>query len=167
MPPPSPSTAPEVAPFRYYLRVRYHECDAQRVVFNGHYGTYVDMALTEYLNALLPDRHGADQVAPDGSKLEFQLVRPVIEWKAPAVYNDVVEIAAWCERVGTTSFVMRYEMRLPRRAGAVSADPFVTAETVNVVVDGVTWKKKPIDAELRARLLTGAPGVRIDQAGHL
>ena len=42
-------------PFRYYLRVRYNECDAQRVVFNGHYGTYVDMAVTECENALKLD----------------------------------------------------------------------------------------------------------------
>ena len=26
------------APFRYYLRVRYQECDAQHVVFNARYG---------------------------------------------------------------------------------------------------------------------------------
>lgn len=31
-------------PFRYYLRVRYGECDAQKVVFNARYGDYVDLA---------------------------------------------------------------------------------------------------------------------------
>src|SRR5690606_17569539 len=114
---------------------------AQRVVFNGNYGTYVDMALTEFLNALLPDRHSA----PDGNgvALEFQLVRQVIEWSAPARFNDVVEISTWCERVGTTSFVMRFALRKPG-----DEEPFVIAETVNVVMDGRTWTKATIDADL-------------------
>ena len=33
-------------PFRYYLRVRYIECDAQKVVFNSRYGEYVDVSIT-------------------------------------------------------------------------------------------------------------------------
>ena len=156
------------APFRYNLRVRYHECDAQRVVFNGHYGTYVDMALTEFLNALLPGRHdrsppvSASASPASGQGLEFQLVRQVIEWAAPARFNDVVEISAWCERVGTTSFVMRYALRKPGEA-----EPFVTAETVNVVLDGHSWTKVTIPPALRAQLLTGVPGVHIDHAGYL
>ena len=31
----------QITPFRYYLRVRYIECDAQKVVFNSRYGEYV------------------------------------------------------------------------------------------------------------------------------
>ena len=42
------------APFRYYLRVRYQECDAQHVVFNARYGDYVDLACFEFLRAALP-----------------------------------------------------------------------------------------------------------------
>lgn len=155
-------SSPAKPPFRYYLRVRYHECDAQRVVFNGNYGTYVDMALTEFLTTLLPDRHVNATVRPGETPLEFQLVRQLIEWTGPARFNDIVEISAWCERVGTTSFVMRFELR---KAG--EPKPFVTAETVNVVMDGRTWVKNPIDPPLRAKLLTGAPGLRIDHAGYL
>ena len=29
-----------ITPFRYYLRVRYQECDPQHVVFNARYGDY-------------------------------------------------------------------------------------------------------------------------------
>jgi acyl-CoA thioester hydrolase len=158
----SQSSKPKSSRFRYYLRVRYHECDTQRVVFNGNYGTFVDMALTEFLTALLPDRHSHAGHVVDGAVLEFQLVRQVIEWTAPARFNDVVEIAAWCERVGTTSFVMRYELRKPGED-----QPFVTAETVNVVMDGRTWTKMAVGPELREKLLAGAPGVQIDHAGYL
>ena len=34
-------------PFRHRLRVRYHECDPQGVVFNANYLAYFDIALTE------------------------------------------------------------------------------------------------------------------------
>ena len=38
-------------PFRFYLRVRYGECDAQKVVFNSRYGEYVDVGVNEFLRA--------------------------------------------------------------------------------------------------------------------
>jgi len=37
--------------FRYYLRVRYIECDAQKVVFNSRYSEYVDVSINEFLRA--------------------------------------------------------------------------------------------------------------------
>ena len=144
-------------PFRYYLRVRYGECDMQRVVFNGHYGTYVDLACTEFLTAILPNRHDLTS-----GKFEFQLVRQVIEWTAPARFAEVIEITVRCARVGTTSFHLAFEFRKPGEPA-----PFVTAQTVNVLVDGQTWKKTPIGAALKERLETGAPGLCIDHAGYL
>jgi acyl-CoA thioester hydrolase len=41
-------------PFRYYLRVRYQECDPQHVVFNARYGDYADLACFELMRAALP-----------------------------------------------------------------------------------------------------------------
>ena len=38
--------------FRYFLRVRYSECDAQKVVFNARYGDYIDLAVLEFLKAI-------------------------------------------------------------------------------------------------------------------
>ena len=40
--------------FRYYVRVRYQDCDAQHVVFNARYGDYIDLACFEFLRAALP-----------------------------------------------------------------------------------------------------------------
>ena len=34
-------------PFRHSLRVRYHECDPQGIVFNANYLAYHDIAVTE------------------------------------------------------------------------------------------------------------------------
>ena len=62
--------------FRYYLRVRYIECDAQKVVFNSRYGEYVDVSITEFLRAA-----GVLDEFLEGA-LDFQLVKQTIEWKA-------------------------------------------------------------------------------------
>src|SRR5262245_38413749 len=40
--------ASDAIPFRFLLRVRYGEVDAQKVVFNARWGDYVDLAVTEY-----------------------------------------------------------------------------------------------------------------------
>ena len=68
--------------FRYYLRVRYGECDAQRVVFNSRYSEYVDIATSEFLRAL---GFGEAFICGD---LDFQLVKQTIEWKAAARTNS-------------------------------------------------------------------------------
>ena len=111
--------------FRYYLRVRYQECDAQHVVFNARYGDYIDLACFEFLRAALP--RPTDMF--DGT-FEIQTVRQAIEWKAPARFDDVLEISVWASRLGTTSFTLSFELR---RAG--EADALVTSETVYVHVD--------------------------------
>ena len=38
--------------FFHPLRVRWAEVDPQSIVFNGHYLTYADVAITEYFRAL-------------------------------------------------------------------------------------------------------------------
>jgi acyl-CoA thioester hydrolase len=144
-------------PFRYYLRVRYQDCDAQHVVFNARYADYVDLACFEFLRAALP----RPTDVYDGT-FECQTVRQVIEWKAPARLDDVLEVAMRASRIGTTSFTLSAEMR---RAGA--ADPLVTTETVYVHVDAKTFGKQEIPSVMRAALETGAAGKVTDHAGYL
>ncbi|MEQ9510770.1 MAG: hotdog domain-containing protein, partial [Alloalcanivorax xenomutans] len=74
-------------PFRYRLRVRYSECDAQHVVFNARYGDYVDLAMTEFMRAL-----GRDYGALLARGLDNQVVKLTLEWKASARFDDVLEI---------------------------------------------------------------------------
>ena len=143
-------------PFRYYLRVRYQECDAQRVVFNARYGDYIDLASFEFLRAALP----APEALFDG-RFETQTVRQVVEWKAPARFDDVLEVCVRTTRVGATSFTLSYEIR---RAGAEKV--LVTCETVYVHVDAA-YRKRPIAPEMRAALQEGAAGKSIDHAAYL
>ena len=143
--------------FRYYVRVRYQECDAQHVVFNARYGDYIDLACFEFLRAALP---GPRDVF-DGT-FEGQTVRQVIEWKAPARFDDVLEISVWAGRIGTTSFTLNFELR---RAG--EGELLATSETVYVHVDAKTFAKREIEPRMRAALEAGARGKSVDHAGYL
>jgi acyl-CoA thioester hydrolase len=145
-------------PFRYYLRVRYGECDAQKVVFNARYGDYVDLASGEFFRAL-----GYGEELASG-ELDFQLVKQTFEWKAPARFDQVLEIAVSAKHVGNTSFTLLAEFRI---AGADQAQVIVTAETVYVLVAQHTLNKTPIPPPLRAAMEKGAPGIVTDHAGYL
>jgi acyl-CoA thioester hydrolase len=145
------------APFRYYLRVRYQDCDAQHVVFNSRYSEYADIACFEFLRAALP--RPTDGM--DGT-FECQTVRQVLEWKSPARFDDVLEVSAWVSRIGTTSFTLVTEMR---RAG--EAPVLAATETTYVHVDPETFAKREIEPPMRAALETGARGKSTDHAGVL
>lgn len=141
-------------PFRYLLRVRYSECDAQKVVFNARYGEYVDLAVTEFIRAI---GYGEKLF---GGEWDFQLVKQTMEWKAPARFDDVLEVSVFSVHLGTTSFTLRSQVRIAGREKLISE-----AETVYVVVDE-DLKKKAISDDLRILLERGAPGVITNHAGY-
>jgi acyl-CoA thioester hydrolase len=144
------------APFRYYLRVRYIECDAQKVVFNSRYGEYVDVSINEFLRAIgvLPD-------FLDGH-LDFQLVKQTVEWKAAARFDQVLELSIAATRLGTTSFTVGTAIRIAGDDRVIA-----TVETVYVLVDGRTLTKLPLPDALRAALTEGAAGRVTDHAAFL
>ena len=71
------------------MRVRYGECDTQKVVFNARYADYVDLSTTEFLRAL-----GFGEALINGT-FDYQLVKLTIEWKAPARFDQVLELTCY------------------------------------------------------------------------
>jgi acyl-CoA thioester hydrolase len=142
-------------PFRYYLRVRYGEVDAQKVVFNSRYSEYVDIASTEFIRAL-----GFGDALLDHS-LDYQLVKQTVEWKAPARFDQVLEIRMFAVRLGNTSFTLGTEFR-------IAGDDLIiaTAETVYVVVDHAALTKRPLPDDFRAALEEGATDTVVDHAAY-
>jgi len=140
------------AQFRYYLRVRYSECDAQKVVFNARYADYVDIATTEFLRAS----------CADFGFIEYHVVKQTIEWKAPARFDQVLELSLSAQHVGTSSFTIATEIRVAGQEQLITK-----AETVNVFIDADTMQKTAIPADLRAALVKGAPGTVTDHAGYI
>jgi acyl-CoA thioester hydrolase len=145
-----------MAPFRYYLRVRYIECDAQKVVFNSRYGEYVDVSINEFLRAA-----GVLPAFLDGH-LDFQLVKQTVEWKSPARFDQVLELSIAATKLGTTSFTVGTAFRI-----AGDDRVIVTVETVYVLVDGRTMTTLPLPDTLRAALQDGAAGRMTDHAAYL
>jgi acyl-CoA thioester hydrolase len=140
--------------FKYYLRVRYGECDAQKVVFNARYGDYVDLASSEFLRALgYAEALGAGEI-------DYQVVKQTIEWRASARYDQVLELSVAVKHIGTTSFTFVTEFRIAGNEAVIA-----TAETVYVNVDAQTLQKKPISESMRAAFMRGAPRV-VDHAGY-
>jgi len=145
----------EPLPFRYYLRVRYIECDAQKVVFNSRYSEYVDVGINEFLRAA--------GVLGDfiSGPLDFQLVKQTVEWKAPARFDQVLELRIAATRLGTTSFTIGTAFRVAGEERVI-----VTVETIYVLVDGKTLTKLPLTDAIRAALQEGAAGRVTDHAGY-
>jgi len=146
-------TTAHAGPFRYLLRVRYGECDGQRVVYNGRYSDYVDIAAGEFLRVVWGD-------AVFGGGYDYQLVRQLIEWRASLRYDEIAQITVSPARVGTTSFLLTMDLRplgAPR--------PCAAAETTYVLTTEGELAKCAIPDDLRRRLEAGAPGVVVDHAG--
>jgi acyl-CoA thioester hydrolase len=139
--------------FSYFLRVRYGECDAQKVVFNSRYAEYVDLAAAEFLRVL-----GFEQEIQT-AELDYQLVKQTTEWRAPARYDQVLEISVGTKHLGTTSFTLATEFRIAGDEALIA-----TSETVYVHVDTHTLKKSPIPQRLRLALERGAAGQSVDHA---
>ena len=124
---------------------RFAEVDQQNVVFNAHYLTWFDEALTGYFDHLgtsYPDLMSAG--------LDMQLVHTEIDYAAPVRWRDTVRVAVVCEHVGTTSFVIGFSV-LRRRDGSDEMLA-VGGRNVYVIVSTEDWTKRPVPDALRGAL---------------
>jgi acyl-CoA thioester hydrolase len=130
-----------MAMFTHQLRVRYGECDAQKVVFNSRYGDYVDIAVLEFMRALPMGERFLN------GELDYQLVKQTTEWKSPARFDDELAITVSTVSLGTTSFTLRAEFRKSGQDAVLAV-----SETVYVLMDGATLRKMPLPADVRTAL---------------
>ena len=142
--------------FSYFLRVRYGECDAQKVVFNSRYGDYIDLAAAEFLRVL-----GFEQEIQT-AELDYQLVKQTTQWRGPARFDQVLEISVSTKHLGTTSFTLATEFRIAGEEALIAL-----SETVYVHVDTHTLREAPIPVRLCDALERGAPGRAVDHAAYL
>ncbi|MFG6428436.1 YbgC/FadM family acyl-CoA thioesterase [Roseateles sp. LYH14W] len=81
------------------LRVRWAEIDAQGIVFNGHYLTYLDTAMSGYWRALaLPYADSMKQLGGD-----LFVRRSVLDYLGSARYDDRLDIGVRCREFGNSS----------------------------------------------------------------
>jgi YbgC/YbaW family acyl-CoA thioester hydrolase len=128
--------------FRHRLRVRWAEVDMQKIVFNGHYLMYFDTAVADYWRALaLPYEAAMHQLGGD-----LYVKKASIEYHASAVYDERLDIALRCARIGTSS--MQFVGQIERVDGA-RREPLITGELIYVFADPATQTSKPVPAPLR------------------
>ena len=126
--------------FFHPFRVRYSEIDGQGVVFNAHYLTYFDTTITEYFRAL-----GYDQYADaKTSGIDFHVVKSLIEYKAPVLFDQELDVGARVARIGNSS--LTFELAIFLKGGN---DALVTGEVVWVYTDQRTHRPVPITASIR------------------
>jgi acyl-CoA thioester hydrolase len=125
--------------FKFYhpLKVRYVETDAQGHVFFGHYFTYFDVALTEYMGNL--GFTYADMLAQG---VDMYYVDARCQYKGRAFFEDFLHVHARIARFGDTSFSFEFAIV---RAGELIANGEITA----VTVDTQTWKPIRVPEALR------------------
>jgi YbgC/YbaW family acyl-CoA thioester hydrolase len=128
--------------FFHPLRVRWVEVDMQKIVFNGHYLMYFDTAVSDYWRSLaLPYEQTMHDLGGD-----LYVVKSSLEYKASAVYDDLLHIGMRCQRIGNSSITFQ--------ACAFRGEHvLVTGELVYVFADPQTQTSKPVPQELRDTLL--------------
>jgi YbgC/YbaW family acyl-CoA thioester hydrolase len=137
---PTQSLTPKRQDFRFAhsLRVRWSEVDMQKIVFNGHYLMYFDTAVADYWRALgLPYEEAMHQLGGD-----LYVRKASVEYFASARYEDLLEVALRCERVGTSSITFM---------GAIFSQGrlLVTGELIYVFANPQTQTSLPVPDPLR------------------
>ncbi|MBC2722399.1 thioesterase family protein [Desulfosporosinus sp.] len=136
--------------FRFFhrLRVRYSEVDWQGIVFNAHYLTYLDVAVTEYFRTIGLDYK---QLAQEG-KMDMALVKTTLEYKSSAMFDDELDIGVRISHVGNTSYNAEFEIY---KTGL--EDLVLIAQTIYVNYNPVKRKSEPVPDFFRSLVQTFGP----------
>ncbi len=92
--------------FYYSFRVRYSEVDAQGIVFNAHYLTYFDSAMTEYLRHI---NYNYVQEVKDRNE-DFHTVKTLVEYKHPIKFDQIIDICIKVKKIGRSSLTFYIEI---------------------------------------------------------
>ena len=138
-------------PFKFSAKTRvgFSDTDAQGIVYYGRYNPYFDLARVEYLRSLrlLQQR---------GEAGNFVMRANDVEYFAPAVFDDEIEVFVRVARLGRTSVTFAFA------AYRVPDDVLmVTAHQTLVYVDLAERKACPVPDAFREPVL-GFEGDDVD-----
>jgi acyl-CoA thioester hydrolase len=131
-------------PFKFSARTRvgFSDTDAQGIVYYGRYLPYFDLARVEYLRKL-----GLLGLEIGEPGVEFVMRALTVDYHAPAVFDDELEIFIRVARIGRTSAA--YEGAAYRTSDDLL---MVTATQTLVLVDLDERKACEIPEEFRRRI---------------
>jgi YbgC/YbaW family acyl-CoA thioester hydrolase len=118
----------------------------QKVVFNGHYLTYIDTSIADYWREIgleypegYVDHYGTD----------LYLRKATLDYLGSARYDEPLLVLCRVASLGRTSMTMRFEIWREEPAGS---SPLVTADLVYVNVAATTMKPEALPNDLRQRV---------------
>lgn len=138
---------PSRADFRFFMahRVRYVELDTQGIVFNAHYLTWYDEAVSDYIRAA----GWAYQDEVKASGWDFHVVRGLVEYKVAIGRKAEIEVGVRCTRIGRSSVAF-----VPAVFAKDADTLLATGEIVWVLTDQATRRPVPVPDKLRTMLGT-------------
>jgi acyl-CoA thioester hydrolase len=131
-------------PFKFSAptRVGFSDTDAQGIVYYGRYNPYFDLARVEYLRSL-------GLLQQRGQAGNFVMRANDVEYFAPAVFDDEIEVFVRVARIGRTSVTFAFA------AYRVPDDVLmVTAHQTLVYVDLAERKACPVPDGFREPVLS-------------
>ncbi|MGB2850520.1 MAG: thioesterase family protein [Solirubrobacterales bacterium] len=126
--------------FRYRLRVRYSDCDPQGVLFNAHYLTYFDIAITELWREAMGSYEEMRKLGVD-----LVVAEATVRYRAPIHFDAEVDLLPRINHLGTTSIITG--ISIESEAGL-----HAEGEIRHVVVRLGSAEKTPIPDALRQAL---------------
>ena len=131
--------------FKCTERVRWSDCDAQGIVFNGSYFDYLEVAQADYFRNL-----GFVLYDPKGRRhFDTATVKATLEYLAPARVDDLIDIYWKVERIGNTSLTTRSEIH-----NRATGDLLLRAEIIYVNFDSDAGVSRRVPDDLRALIET-------------
>jgi acyl-CoA thioester hydrolase len=141
-------------PVTYRRKVRFSDTDAQGIVFNGNYATYIDDTVTDYFDAIgLP----WDEVTASGH--DMVLARSEIDFRSAGRLGETLVTGARVARFGATSVLFELQT-WDEKSGRVIID----ARQIQVVVDHRTLRPKSVP-DFLVEAVERAQGGAVERAG--
>jgi acyl-CoA thioester hydrolase len=118
------------------IRVYYEDTDAAGVVYHSNYLNFMERARAEYFR-----EHGCSvaELAVEGAV--FPVVKMVVDFKAPARHDDLLELITIPVRVGGSSFELRQQV-VRHSDGTLLVDALIT---LACVTPGLKAKRVPAE----------------------
>ena len=128
--------------FRYHhaLRIRWSDCDAQGIAFNGAYMDFLEVALAEYFRNLGIRLYGQE----NRDYFDTATVKATLEYKAPVQIDDLVDVYLRVSRIGTKSITTNAEIYRDGENGLL-----FLAEVVYVDYDSRAGRGRAVPDDIR------------------
>ncbi|MGC8579960.1 MAG: acyl-CoA thioesterase [bacterium] len=127
------------------VRVRFVETDAQGIVNNGTYMTYLEVGRIEFLR-----KAGISVKDRQKYGVDFVLVEACIQYKSAATFDDLLNIYVRLKEMKDRAFTLEYLITNDEDNDRVIA----TAHTVTVAVNPSTMKACIIPQNIREMFLS-------------